>query len=459
MANDQVARLPFTYRGAAHLGLILAMTLAAWPENGSASELRKTPIVTAVEAAGPSVVNIRGEKTVGGTTGSQPGQADGGRRVNGMGTGVVIDPRGYIITNYHVVEGVRQIQITMADGRQYTARLVSRDPETDLAIIKIDAPEPLPVINIGRSNDLMPGETVVAVGNAYGYQDTITRGIISALHRAVQVSDAQYYEDLIQTDASINPGNSGGPLLNIDGQMIGINVAVRAGAQGIGFAIPVDKAMAVLGKLLAECSTVQAYHGIHFETDPAEPLDGAVVKSVDDGSPAALLDLKPGDVITGIGDVPVTRSSDFHRAMLDRRDGEQIELSIRRGDEFLAFELELAKVGPKLQEPDNETWNVLGMELQPISSEDFRQRFRSSLYDGGLTVKSLRSGGPASSQGVQVGDVLVGVHIWQTVSLENVSYIIHRPNFASFTPLRFLIIRDGKTYEGHLPLPVRTAQR
>ena len=459
MADDQVARLPFTYPSAVRVGLILAMAFAVWPANASSSELRKTPIVKAVEAAGPSVVNIRGEKTVGGTVGSQPGRADGGRRVNGMGTGVVIDPRGYIITNHHVVEGVRQIQITMADGRQYTAQLIARDSETDLAIIKIDAPERLPVINIGRSNDLMPGETVVAVGNAYGYQDTITRGIISALHRAVQVSDAQYYEDLIQTDASINPGNSGGPLLNIDGEMIGINVAVRAGAQGIGFAIPVDKAMAVLGKLLADYGNLQAYHGIHLETDLAETLGGAVVQSIDDGSPAASLELEPGDVITAVGDMPVGRSSDFHRAMLERHEGDQLELSVRRGDEFLALELELAQASTKQHGRDDETWNILGMELEPILGDDFGRRFRSSLYDGGLTVRSLRADGPASSQGVRVGDVLVGVHIWQTVSLENVSYIMHRPNFASFAPLRFLIIRDGKTYEGHMPLPVRTAQR
>ncbi len=189
-----------------------------------------------------AVVNIRGEKTVAAPTAVQPASADASRRVNGMGTGVVIDPRGYIITNYHVVDGVREIQVTLADGQR--ARRQARRPRPG------DRPghhqdrrraRPLPVIPIGTSSDLMPGETVIAVGNAYGYEHTVTRGIVSALHRAVQVSDAQFYDDLIQTDASINPGNSGGPLLNIDGEMIGINVAVRAGAQGIGFAIPVDK--------------------------------------------------------------------------------------------------------------------------------------------------------------------------------------------------------------------------
>ena len=129
-----------------------------------------------------------------------------------------------------MVDGVREIHVTRADGQRHVARLLARDKEADLAILKIDCPTPLPVIPIGTSSDLMAGETVIAVGNAYGYEHTVTRGIISALHRSVQVSEAQYYDDLIQTDASINPGNSGGPLLNIDGEMIGINVAVRAGA-------------------------------------------------------------------------------------------------------------------------------------------------------------------------------------------------------------------------------------
>ena len=180
-----------------------------------------------------------------------------------MGTGVVIDPRGYILTNYHVVDGVKEIQVTLADERQLrrqAARPRPRDrsgPDQDRRLATS-----LPVIPIGTSSDLMTGESVIAVGNAYGYEHTVTRGIISALHRAVQVSDAQFYDDLIQTDASINPGNSGGPLLNIDGEMIGINVAVRAGAQGIGFAIPVDKVMKVAADLLARRPTTRRWHGM-----------------------------------------------------------------------------------------------------------------------------------------------------------------------------------------------------
>ena len=187
-----------------------------------------TPIVKAVQGAKDSIVNIHGQKTL--SAGEDPSiRGDMPRRVNGMGTGVVIDERGYIITNFHVVDGVQKIEVTTDDGTNYTAKFVSRDPVADLAVIKIDAPKKLPVITIGTSSDLMVGESVIAVGNAYGYENTVTRGIISALHRSVQVNDTQGYDDLIQVDAAINPGNSGGPLLNIDGEMIGINVAVRAG--------------------------------------------------------------------------------------------------------------------------------------------------------------------------------------------------------------------------------------
>ena len=246
-----------------------------------------------------------------------------------MGTGVLIDSRGYIITNYHVVDGVREIFVTLADGQRYVAKLVARDMETDLAIIKITAPNPLPVAPIGTSSDLMAGETVIAVGNAYGYEHTVTRGIVSALHRAVQVSDAQFYDDLIQTDASINPGNSGGPLLNIDGDVIGINVAVRAGAQGIGFAIPVDKVVSVAAGLLATCNANKTWIGMESSTKTS-PRQGMAIGSVEPKSPADEAGLHAGDVLTAIDDLDIERPLDFQRAMLDRKPGDTLRLTVKR---------------------------------------------------------------------------------------------------------------------------------
>ncbi len=181
------------------------------------------------------------------------------------------------------------------------------------------------MITIGTSADLMPGESVIAIGNAYGYEHTVTQGIVSALHRAVQVSDAQYYDDLIQTDASINPGNSGGPLLNIDGEMIGINVAVRAGAQGIGFAIPVDKAMTVAADLLqlpqheARPSRHPARQDVRATSRGASPSPRSK-----QSSPAAEAGILPGDLITAVGEIEVQRPLDFQRAMLDTAAGQQL---------------------------------------------------------------------------------------------------------------------------------------
>src|SRR5688500_1345306 len=221
-----------------------------------------------------------------------------------MGTGVIIDDRCYVLTDDHVVEGVQKIQVTLAERASYVARSGSHDPTTDLAIIKMDCKE-LTVIEIGTSSDLMTGEPVIAVGNAFGYEHTVTRGIVSALHRTVQVTETQSYEDLIQTDASINPGNSGGPLLNIDGQMIGINVAVRAGAQGIGFAIPIDKALSVATDLLSTRRIDRTWHGLVVDATTSPSIDGALVREVLDESPAAAIGLRPGDIIKSIASKPI----------------------------------------------------------------------------------------------------------------------------------------------------------
>ncbi|HLA84237.1 MAG TPA: trypsin-like peptidase domain-containing protein, partial [Thermoguttaceae bacterium] len=323
------------------LGLLTCVAAMVKPASAPGSSLRMTPIVKAVQGARPSVVNIRGEKTVN-VNNVVAAEGEVGHQVNGMGTGVVIDPRGYIVTNFHVIDGVREIQVTLADGRQYVARQVARDPETDLAVIKINASDKLPVLPIGRSDDLMIGETVIAVGNAYGYEHTVTRGIISALHRAVQVSDAQFYDDLIQTDASINPGNSGGPLLNIDGELIGINVAVRAGAQGIGFAIPVDKALKVVSELLYAHNLEGVRHGLVLNPQASADGAGAVVLSIQKDSPAAEAGIQPGDVITRVDDFDLSGTMDFERSLLERKPGEELRLAVRREKEEIEVDLKLA---------------------------------------------------------------------------------------------------------------------
>jgi serine protease Do len=398
-------------------------------------------------------VNIRGEKALV-TTVANSTRPDFSRRVNGMGTGVVIDERGYIVTNHHVVDGVREIEVTLYDGTRYIAKLVARDPKTDLAIIKVDPDQPMQVIQIGTSADLMPGESVIALGNAYGYEHTATRGIISALHRAVQVSDAQYYDDLIQTDASINPGNSGGPLLNINGEMIGVNVAVRAGAQGIGFAIPVDRVVEAAAELLTQINEQKIYYGLRFRPDsPTGPL---TVSAVDPDSPAAAAGIQAGDIITEIAGRKVRNALEFQRALLDKSSDEVLPVVVtRNGTEDQQFMITLSK--PKIPTLDDEIWVMLGLRLEPIPEETFRQKYQTR-YRGGLLVTDVRPGSPAAAQGLRRGDVLVGMHLWETISLDNVEYIIRRPDFASFLPLKFFLLRGNETYYGYFSVALRSEQ-
>ncbi len=203
----------------------LAASNGAW-----ASANRRTPVVEAVDRALPSVVNITSEKKAASSSRWPFSAEETSRpRVSGMGTGVILDGRGYILTNHHVVDKVQGIEVHLADGASYPARVLQYDETMDLAMLKIDAGRLLQAVAVGSSADLKLGESVITIGNAFGYENTVAVGIVSALKRNVTLSDEQVYRNLIQTDAAINPGNSGGPLINLDGELVGINVAVRAG--------------------------------------------------------------------------------------------------------------------------------------------------------------------------------------------------------------------------------------
>jgi serine protease Do len=422
------------------------------------TQQRLSPIVLAVKEARPAVVSIQGQKTV---AGSDNGATDAPRQVNGMGTGTIIDERGYILTNYHVVSDVRKIQVTLDDGRQLTAELIAHDSKCDLAVIKIPTSKALPTIRIGTSCDLMEGESVIALGNAFGYQQTVTRGIISALGRDVQVSDTQSYDDLIQTDASINPGNSGGPLLNIDGEMIGVNVAVRAGAQGIGFAIPVDDALRVASGLLNVQRLQNKWHGL--VTEPAEDLGAPLrVVKVETASPAEAAGLQPGDEIVQIGQLQATRPLDLERALLDRPVGEPLTLRVRRNHEVVNVDLALAASRGRgtvsrvaATGYDTAAWNVFGLKLSEEPKATFARR--NTKYRGGMRVDEVRADSPAARQGILPGDVLVGMHGWETASAQDIQYIVSRPDLSEQGKLKFFLLRGQNTlYEGFLSLAPST---
>ena len=410
-------------------------------------DLRRTAIVRAVERAKPAVVSIHGHKIVGKTRGVPPGVSETSRRVNGMGTGVVVDHRGYIVTNHHVVEGVRRIQVTLVSGETLIARLVAHDSLTDLAILKVKTDSQLPLIPIGTSHDLMQAEPVVAIGNAFGYGHTVTRGVISALDRTVKVSDTQRYDNLIQTDASINPGNSGGPLLNIEGEMIGINVAVRTGAQGIGFAIPSDDVMDGVVRLLNVERVDRKWHGI-VTGRPQDGVEAVVVSQVKSGSPGHRAGFRTGDRIQSVGSVPVRHSLDFERAFLGRRRGEKVQVTIERDQRAQKLNVALAALPRETQPIQDRTWNMLGLRVRRVPAKQVRSK--SSFYNGGLVVTEVRSGGPADAEGIRHGDILVGMHEWETAKLADLTYILSSPEIATLEEVRFYILRGRSTFFGDI---------
>jgi S1-C subfamily serine protease len=304
-------------------------------------------VVTVAERVGPSVVNISLEKDV-------MAQGPGGQRVYtvpGGGSGVVIAPDGYILSNSHVVHDARHLEVTLADGRTVPARVVGDDPATDLAVIQTTVGG-LPAAQLGDSDSLKPGQLVIAIGNPLGFQATVTAGVVSAIGRSLRSSSGRLIENVIQTDAALNPGNSGGPLVDSRGRMVGINTAIIQGAQGICFAVPVNTARWVAGLLINEGRVRRAYLGVTAENRPIHVrvarehgLPSAVavgVVGVAEGSPAAAAGLEPRDVITHLGDTPLSGVDDLQRFLGRVEIGSTVSIRLLRRYTPLEMEVTLA---------------------------------------------------------------------------------------------------------------------
>ncbi len=449
------------------LGIRAVLVLAVMARTCSASDARQTPLVRAIQHAKASVVNIHSEKTT--HAGDSLFSISRGRKVNGMGTGIILDARGYIVTNHHVVNGVDSLRVTLVDGSTYAAKVISFDSKRDLAIIKIEASRDLSVMPLGTSSDLMLGETVIAVGNAFGYEHTVTSGIISSLSRDVEVNEKQSYQNLIQTDASINPGNSGGPLINMDGEVVGINVAIRAGAQRIGFAIPIDDARKIIAELISIEHLDHHYHGLLSRDRKSGRQRQMIVEAARPNSPADKAGFKAGDVVLQAGSIKIIDRADFELALLKRSANENIEVRIRRGNEDKTLSLVLADQTdhPVLQKAGNDvdlvrekpatiekTWRTLGVRLDrlPTSQRDTV----GDQYRGGMRITAVRPTSPAAKNGIRPGDILVGLHIWETTSNENISYVLEHPQLTTFNPLKFYIVRGQETLYGYLKLVEHT---
>ena len=454
--------------------LFLALILAAGAGLGAggvegtaaqrAENQRETPLVRAVQRARAAAVNIHTEKTTPVTDPAFATPGRHGRKVNGMGTGIIIDERGYIVTNHHVVNGVDKLSVTLASGNTFDAVVISEDPIRDLAVLKIQASVPLTVMPLGTSSDLMLGETVFAIGNAFGYESTITMGIVSALHRDVEVNDTQSYKNLIQTDAAINPGNSGGPLINLNGEVVGINVAIRAGAQKIGFAIPMDDALKIIADLLKIEYFDGTSHGLIARDVKAGGDRRLVVEGARAGSAADVAGLKSGDVVLKAGEMPIVDNADLERALLGHGVGDEVRLTVRRdgrpeqiglklgpaNGETLAAGAGSVIVHPGETDPMSERiWEVIGVRVAKVARSN--SKLVNSKYEGGLQVVAIRNDSPAAHGGIQPKDVLVGLDRWTTVRMEDVSWVLdHRES--EVTPLRFHIVRSTETLFGDLQL-------
>jgi S1-C subfamily serine protease len=269
-------------------------------------------VVSVVDGVGPSVVSVGAQSR------TRPGQAAS------AGSGVVISSDGYVLTNSHVVHEATALEVSLTDGRRFTASLVGEDPATDLALVQIDAPA-LPAARLGQSARLRVGQLVIAIGNPFGFQSTVSAGVVSAIGRSLRSTTGRLIDGIIQTDVALNPGNSGGPLVDSRGRVVGINTAVFAMAQGISFAVPIDTATAVIPQLLARGRVVRAYLGFGGQSRPIDrrlvralalPRERAIeVTSVEPGTPAAGAGLREGDLVIAIDDRPVQGVDDVHRLL------------------------------------------------------------------------------------------------------------------------------------------------
>ena len=423
-----------------------------------AGQPRRTPIVEAVQRVQPCVVSISSEKRAASNSRWPLSSEESQRpRISGMGTGVLIDGRGYIITNQHVVDKVQGIEVRLADGSTFPARVVQQDEAMDLAVIKVEAGRTLPAVAMGNSADLMVGEQVITIGNAFGYENTVSTGIVSFIGRNVTLADDQVYKNLIQTDACINPGNSGGPLVNIDGELIGINVAVRAGAQGIGFALPVDDVKRVAADMLSTRRISATWHGLVTAEarGPAGQSRGVLIAEVPAGSPAEAAGLRVGDQVTKVGEMPITNPVDVERALLDARPGQRADVAIRRGgqDQSLAIQVQaLPRIGG---DAAAQVWRALGLRVTPVGREHVAS-LNNDDFRGGLYVQEVSPGGVAARASIQRGDVLVGLHDGskprETIVADNVMYILAQPEIARSHVLPYYLVRNRRLVQGSLVL-------
>ena len=402
---------------------------------------RRTPIVDAFQKNKDAVVSITGKQLV---RQSNPfwGFEDWGLfrpRLQArpfLGSGFVLDNRGYVVTNAHVVSGALEITVIMADGSQFPAEKIVASEPLDMALLKIEPENPLPTVQLGRSDDLMIGETVLAIGNPFGYQHTLTDGIISAVHRDMQIEDKEF-PNLIQISAPINPGNSGGPLININGSVIGMNTAIRRAAEGIGFAIPVDQLRENLAKILY--ANIEDDRRIDFgaqivdfprpDNQNQTPIlrKGVLLQSVRPDSAAAHAGLRNDDVITAVAGTATNSAIDLYLELLEQKLDRETKFEIWRNQNDSANspkkQLNISVTLKERPKPDAAALalKMFGINVHSLTDRQ-TENYGGTAEPGYIAVSSVQPGSPADNSGILKGDLIMVINNSPIHDLDSLGY-------------------------------------
>lgn len=459
------------------IGLILASNLNIQSLGYSSPKIPKESVdfltktgeamAAIVEAVKPAVVNISTVKTVRLRDPffddpffrrffGEPFGIPRERRQTGLGSGVIVDPSGYILTNNHVIRGADEIRVTLFDRREFKGKVIGTDPKTDLAVVKIDAKD-LPYLELGDSDKLRVGELVIAIGNPYGLNQTVTMGIVSATGRAnVGIAD---YEDFIQTDAAINPGNSGGALVNVRGELIGINTAIfstTGGYQGIGFAIPSNMAKAVMEQLIKHKKVVRGWLGVSVQALSPEMKKhfglkedrGVLINQVFENSPAEKAGLKEEDIILQYNGKDITDPTQLRNIVASTPPGKEVELKIFRDGNVISRKVTIEELPQEVVAARGEYENLLkGVVVQNITPE-IRKELQLPPRIKGVVVVDIADDSPAQGY-LQKGDVIMAVNrkkIENTKDYQNIVSKLKEGDVLLF------IYRDGQTF--HLTLSI-----
>ena len=414
---------------------------------------RRTPVVKVYQDTHEAVVNIAGERLVSSPIWQGfdwPDMFDRGgpryqRQVAVLGSGLVVHEDGYVITNAHVIQSAERIKVVFSDGSEFAAEIISADESKDLAVLRIPAEKKLPFIHLGRSDDLMIGETVIAIGNPYGYANTVTSGVVSAVGRDIQITDDFWLRGLIQTDAPINPGNSGGPLLNINGELIGINTAVRAEAENIGFAIPVDMLADNLSHMLMPEKLRRVRLGLTMgRMKRVSGYNGVVVDSVSKTSPADEKGISSGDLILEIDGRKLTSIIDFYVKMMGKEIGEPIKVTYVRptASRLRKQTVELTIQARPLPDGRRLVTRFFQMQVSELTDRVARKFGFQNAYPI-LIVTDIDRGGIADEAGLDAGDLILEINNTTVRNVKELSLEMEKVNEGDLVKVKIMRIVVG----------------